>query len=226
MRFVRMMILAALVAVSAESAFGHGFSLSLQGNALSATSNDFPGNGNPHLFLTELQSLGGQLRSTHGGAGSSLFGSGKTLSFDVFTPLLYSNGGVPADVAPLGAEMTIESANLTGSITIDRDSLFTAGYAITGNSSHEFLWTLVSSGALPEGVYGVGYRVKGGPAAGGAYDPSPLLVATFMTPGFFPGNDPLAPDSPLSLATGAIYQAAINVPEPSTWALLGLGALG
>lgn len=227
MRTFQLLTAAAVLIASTTTALGHGFSLSLNGNALTATSNDFPGNGNPNLFLAELGLSGGFLRSTHGGAGSSLFGTGKLLSFDVVTPLLFSAGtGIPATPAAAGIAMQIESQNLLGSITVDGDDLFTAGYSITGNSSHEFRWTFTSGAPFAEGVYGVAYRVKGGPAAGGSYDPSPLLVATFMTPGFFPGDDPLAPNSPLSLASAAIYQAATNpVPEPSTCVLFGLGTV-
>lgn len=228
MQTIRNLTIAVVMLASAAPVFGHGFALSLNGNVLTATSNDFPGNGNPNLFLAELALSSGELRSTHGGAGTSLFGTGKSLSFDVYSPLLYSAGtGVPAEPAAAGISMLIESQNLLGSITVDGGDAFTAGYQILGNSSHEFRWTLDSTGILPEGVYGLAYRVKGGPAAGGAYDPTQLLVVTYMTPGFFPGNDPLAPDSPLSLATAAVYEAATNpVPEPSTWALMGFGVAG
>ncbi len=228
MHTIRNFALALLTLISASPAFGHGFALSLSGDSLIATSNDYPGNGNPLLFFAELSFSSGFLRSSHGGAGTSLFGSGKSLSFDVYTTLLYSNGtDDPAGPAPDGVSMQIESQNLFGSITIDNSEVFTPGYKISGNTSHEFRWTLTSSGALPEGVYGVGYRVKGGPESGGEFDPTPLLVTTFMTPGFNPGSNPLAPDSPLALATAALFTAATNpVPEPSTWALMGLGAAG
>jgi hypothetical protein len=43
-----------------------------------------------------------------------------------------------------------------------------------------------------------------------------------MTPDFDPGDDPLAPGSPLRMAQNAIYAAA--VPEPSTLLMAALGA--
>jgi hypothetical protein len=215
--FLSLLVLAGLAA----TAFAHGFSLSLMGNSLVATSNDFPGNGNPHLFLAELSA---GLTSTHGGAGSTLFGTGKSLSFDVFGPLWYSSGdGNPAQLAATGISLLMESASLTGSIAVDRDSTFTAGYAITGNTSHEFLWTLQAGFPVPEGLYGLAYRVKGSPTGGDPYDPTPLLVPTFMTPNFEPG-DPMNPESPVSLARAAIYAAA--VPEPSSLVLAAVAAIG
>src|SRR5689334_15231432 len=115
MRITHLLAVVAIVLASAGTAFGHGFALSLSGNAITATSNDFPGNGNPNLFFAELAPSGGFLRSTHGGAGTSLFGTGKALSFDVFTPLLFSDGsGNPATPAASGIALQIESQSLVG----------------------------------------------------------------------------------------------------------------
>jgi hypothetical protein len=212
-----------LVLGASSTAWGHGFSLSLASGALEATSNDFPGNGNQYLFNAVLEP---NFTSDHGGAGSSLFGVGKSLSFDVEGKLWFSKGdGTPAVPARPEISLLIEG---TGAIEVFGNSVFTNGYAISGNTSHEFLWTLQSSNGFTgadDGVYGIAYRVKGGPSGGGSYLPTPLLVPTFMTPNFFPGNDPLSPGSPLMIAQAAIYQAA-TVPEPSSIALAMAAALG
>lgn len=218
----------ALALVCPAQAWGHGFSLSLNGNQLVASSGDFPGNGNQYLFGEVFDSIGGDLVIDHGGAGTSLFGNGKALSFNVQGGLWFSNGG-PATLVDAGISLLMEGnrPGFPGSVEIDRDSLFTGGFAISGNSSHEFLFTL-QGGSIPNGVYGIAYQVTGAPAAGGAaYLPTPLLVSTWMTPDFDPGTNPEDPGSPLSLARAAIYEAATNpVPEPSSLALLATGTLG
>ncbi|MEX2113244.1 MAG: PEP-CTERM sorting domain-containing protein [Pirellulales bacterium] len=215
-------------------AWGHGFSLFLDGNALDSTSNDYPGNigqfppdGNRYLFGDEFVDILGDLTSDHGGAGSSLFGTGKSLSFDGFGALMYSPGSGASPAIP-GVSLLIEGqqAGFFGSATVDGTSVFTPGFAISGDTTHEFLFTLQTDGvAIPEGVYGIAYRVKGHESEGEDYTPTPLLVATWRTPNFDPGDDPLAPNSPWSQAQSAIYLAlASPVPEPSSVVLLALGA--
>jgi hypothetical protein len=216
------------VACLAPQAWGHGFSLSLSGNTLNATSNDFPGNANPNLFGAVLEDVLGELSSDHGGAGTSLFGTGKSLSFEVRGPLWFSNGGA-ATPARDGLSLSVEGTG--GAIAVDGDTNALAGFPISGNTSHEFLFTLLADAGLPfgaadNGVYGIMYRVIGSPTGGSAYEPTPWLVSTWMTPNFNPGNDPLSPTSPLSLAEKAIYTAAIAVPEPSTMALAGVSLIG
>jgi hypothetical protein len=224
--FVFSMCLLSLVC-AAPSAWGHGFSLSLSGNTLNASSNDYPGNGNPFLFGEGFEDVGGDLASDHGGAGSSLFGTGKTLSFEVLGPLWYSNGGAAAEARD-GLSLLMEGSG--GSIEIDRDTNYLDGFAISGNTSHEFLFTLLAEAALPfsaadNGVYGIMYRVKGSPTGGSPYQPTPWLVSTWMTPGFNPGTDPLSPTSPLRMAQNAIFSAATAVPEPTTLASSLCGVL-
>jgi len=227
------LLAAALAALlPASGAFGHGFSLSLTGGTtLNAISGDWPGNGNQHMFIEQFTPIGSDLFSDHGGAGTALFGSGKSLSFDVHSALYYSDGsGSPAIPAPPGISLLIEDQQpgFTGpSIVVDGTTNFVAGFPISGNTSHEFLWTLQGA-TIPEGVYGLAYIIKGQPAGGGTpYVPTPRLVTMWMTPEFFPGNDPFAPGSPYLLAQAAIYEAATTVvPEPSSVVLAGLAISG
>jgi hypothetical protein len=232
----RLLLSLVLVAGASAQAWAHGFSLFLDGNALDASSDNYPGNtaqfppdGNRYLFAGEFEDILGDLISEHGGAGSSLFGTGKQLSFDGHGALMYSTG-VGATPAIPGVSLLMEGAQagFAGSINIDGTSVFTPGFAISGNTSHEFLFTLQTDGvAIPEGVYGIAYLVKGHETEGEDYIPTHLLVATWRTPNFNPGDDPLAPDSPWSLAQSAIFQAlVIPVPEPSSMVLLALGASG
>jgi hypothetical protein len=218
----------------APLAWGHGFSLSLSGNNLSASSNSFPANGNQYLFGEAFDDVLGELVTDHGAAGASLFGTGKSLTFEVLGPLWFSNGnGSPATPARDGLSLVVEGSRpgFPGLIEIDGASTHVAGFAISGNTSHEFLSTLTDDPSLPfaaadNGVYGIMYRVIGSPVGGAPYVPTPWLVSTWMTPGFNPGNDPLSPTSPLSIAQRAIYTAAVAVPEPSTIALAAAAMIG
>jgi len=220
MRTAKYLLLVFTMAGLTRVAEGHGFSLSLSGNNLVGTSNDFPGNGNARLFNATLADLLGEWKSDHGGAGSSNFGTNKELAFDVLGPLWYSTGGV---AVPAAAGVALEMLG-GSSITLDGNSTITAGYPISGNTSHEFIFTL-DGAASHEGVYGIAYSVRGNPVGGDPYVPTLLLVATWMTPNFDPGEDPLDPESPLQLAQTAIFNAAIIVPEPSSIVLAVLGAV-
>ena len=230
MRTMKLVLITLTLIAPASIALGHGFSLSLNDSALQATSNDFPGNGNSRLFNAEFALLAGEYSSDHGAAGSTLFGTGKSLTFEVRGGLWFSDGdGSPATLARQELSLTADGnrPGFPGSVTIDRNSVLTPGFPISGNTSHEFLWSLASTNGFTfddNGVYGISYRVLGSPTGGVPYEPTPWLVATWMMPDFFPGNDPLAPNSPLSLANNAIFAAA-SVPEPSTIALLGMGAV-
>jgi hypothetical protein len=226
MRNAKYLLFILVLASSMRAARGDGFSLSLSGNTLVGTSNDFPANGNARLFNSSFADILGSWETDHGGAGTSLFGTGKELAFDVLGPLWYSTGGVavPAAVG-VALEMADQQAGFFGpSITLDSNSTITAGYPISGNTSHEFIFTL-DGAALHEGVYGIAYSVRGNPVGGNPYVPTQLLVATWMTPNFDPGPDPLNPESPLQRAEVAIFNAASTIPEPSSIVLAALGAV-
>lgn len=232
MRTAKFLLLVLALAGSTQVAHGDGFALSLSGNTLVGTSNGFPANGNARLFNSAFEDILGSWETDHGGAGTTLFGTNKQLAFDVLGPLWYSTGGVavPAAVG-VSLAMADQQAGFFGpSITLDANSTITAGYPISGNTSHEFIFTL-DGAASHEGVYGIAYSVRGNPVSGAPpvsgdpYVPTLLLVATWMTPNFNPGEDPLDPESPLQLAQVAIFNAASTVPEPSSIVLAALGAM-
>jgi len=226
MRNAKYLLLILVLTSSMQTVHGDGFSLSLSGNTLVGTSNDFPANGNARLFNSSFEDILGSWETDHGGAGTSLFGTGKELAFDVLGPLWYSTGGVavPAAVG-VSLQMADQQAGFFGpSITLDGNSTITAGYPISGNTSHEFIFTR-DGAALYEGVYGIAYSVRGNPVGGNPYVPTQLLVATWMTPNFDPGPDPLNPESPLQRAGVAIFNAASTIPEPSSIVLAALGAV-
>ena len=225
MRNAKYLLLVLVLAGSTKAAHGDGFALSLSGNTLVGVSNDFPANGNARLFNSAFEDVLGSWETDHGGAGSNLFGTNKQLAFDVLGPLWYSTGGVavPAAVG-VSLQMADQQAGFVGpSITLDANSTITAGYPISGNTSHEFVFTL-DGATSHEGVYGIAYSVRGNPVGGNPYVPTQLLVATWMTPNFNPGEDPLDPESPLQLAQTAIFNAASTVPEPSSIVLSAICA--
>ncbi len=128
--------------------------------------------------------------------------------------------------AAAGIKMTLvdQQAGFSGlTVSVDgTDTGTTSGFDISGRTSHEFIWKLTSSGALPEGVYGVLHQVHGGPGTklaptGDPFGSTPWLLSVYATPGFDP--DPLNPN--VDLAAREIYAAA--VPEPTSIAMLGGG---
>ena len=225
-RIVALCALALVTVVEPSRVWGHGFGLSLVGNALVATSPEPPSDGNPLVFVTALEDVLGNLEAGHGGAGGgAAFIVDRHFSFDLSGPLLYSNGGAAVPAAD-GIKMTLigQQAGFSGQASLDGDDGFVNGYSITGRTSHEFIFRLTSSGALPDGVYGVMYRVNGGPGTkdnptGPAFESTPWIMSVFTTPGFDP--DPLNPNPAVDVAARELWAAA--VPEPASVVMLGCG---
>ena len=231
-RILALCALATLTVLEPARVWGHGFGLSLVGNALVATSPEPPSDGNPLVFVTALEEVSGNLEAGHGGAGGgAAFIVDRHFSFDLAGPLWYSNGGaaVPASdvvLAPDVIKMTLigQQAGFPGQMSVDGDDGFVGGYPITGRTSHEFIFRLTSTGALPDGVYGVRYRVNGGPGTkenptGPAFESTPWIMSVFATPGFDP--DPLNPNPAVDVAARELWAAA--VPEPASVVMLGCG---
>ena len=225
-RIVALCALALVTVVEPSRVWGHRFGLSLVGNALVATSPEPPSDGNPLVFVTALEDVLGNLEAGHGGAGGgAAFIVDRHFSFDLSGPLLYSNGGAAVPAAD-GIKMTLigQQAGFSGQASLDGDDGSVAGFPITGRTSHEFIFRLTSSGALPDGVYGVMYRVNGGPGTkdnptGPAFESTPWIMSVFATPGFDP--DPLNPNPAVDVAARELWAAA--VPEPASMVMLSAG---
>ena len=225
------------LATAGTSVQAHGFSLKLSGNSLVATSDSPTSDGNLSVFVGEqFSDIAGKLQADHGAVGGgSAFIVGKHFSFDAFGPLWFSNGSDATPAAPgVTLKLIDQQAGFTGqSIVMSATSPGkTTGFPISGRTSHEFIWELTIDTtvpghvtSIPNGVYGVGYIVKGGLNGGADFLPTPLLVTGLTTPDFDP--DPTNPNPNVDLAGIAIYRAATAVPEPTTLALavMGLGGV-
>jgi len=226
-RILALCALATLTVLEPARVWGHGFALSLTSSSLVATSPEPPSDSNPLVFITALEDVLGELQAGHGAAGGgAAFVVDRHFSFDLGGPLWYSNGGTAVEAAA-GIKMTLvdQQVGFSGqSVSLDGDDGFTSGYPITGRTSHEFIFKLTSSGALPDGVYEVRYRVNGGPGTkdsptGPAFDSTPWIMSVFTTPDFDP--DPLNPNPNVDLAARELWAA--TVPEPASVVMLSAG---
>lgn len=225
-RTVALCALALVTVVEPARVWGHGFALSLSGNSLVAVSPEPPSDGNPAVFVTAFEDVLGNLEAGHGGSGGgAAFIVNRYFNFELAGPLLYSNGGAAVPAAD-GIKMTLigQQAGFSGQVSLDGDDGLIGGFPISGRTSHEFIFRLTSSGALPDGVYGVMYRVSGGPGTrenptGPAYDSTPWIMSVFATPGFDP--DPLNPNPAVDVAARELWAAA--VPEPASMVMLSAG---
>jgi hypothetical protein len=226
--FLRL-ILPLVLIVAGEAAFGHGFQLSLAGNKLVGTGDDFlDGKTTSTNTYTSnwtaltsgsvyVKGAGGVQPSDTGGLSVA---SGDKFSLEFLGPLLFSSGGsaVPAavgvDLVPNSYVSTtyttpnlIDSSTLNGSLTLP-DLL-----DVSGNTSHSIQYVL-SAANVPAGVYGFSFRVQGrNDVTGAQYLPSDPLVVLLNTSDF---TDPTT----VTAARAAVLSA---VPEPSG---LFIGAIG
>jgi hypothetical protein len=208
-RYAHILGLIALLALS-QTAFGHGFGLSLNGNKIEAHS-EVP-TISPHLFVEVLNTFSSTtMFSDHGGVavdtGSGINVPPDTLSVEFLGPLWYSNGGA-AQRAPAGVTLNATSfgavmgspVNLTGS------SNNPGSFPVVGDDDHSIGWILFGS-SVPPGAYGFGYRVTG--LKGGnpltPFEPSVPLVVVFSTPDFTGGAG-----GSLGNAQSAIFNAVLQ----------------
>jgi hypothetical protein len=227
-RFLRLLLLFVLIAAG-EAAFGHGFQLSLTGNKLVGTGDDFlDGKTTATNTYTSnwtaltagslyVKGAGGVQPSDSGGLSVA---SGDKFSLEFLGPLMFSSGGsaVPAAagvslVANSYVNTTYTAPNLIDSATLDGSLTLPDLLDVSGNTSHSIQYVL-SAATVPAGVYGFSFRVQGhNDATGAAYLPSDPLVVLLNTSDF---TDPAT----VTAARAAVLSA---VPEPSG---VVIGAIG
>jgi hypothetical protein len=203
---------------------GHGFSVTLVGNTIVATSGANTVNGlSDQLFVEEMLGSPTFYSASHGSVGSfsqaNGFPAGSSLRIDFNGALWYSNGNgaTPADLDTMMQPYVTFGSPL---LSIDGASGPQTGFAVTG-SSHSPTWSVLLKPAatlteVPLGVYGWSYTISGsGP--GGPFEPSLPLVVAFATDGFF--------GSQLEPAYLDVFHAAVPEPAACGLAAMGLGAL-
>ncbi len=227
MNLLRSLMVLVMLAI-AQSAFGHGFQLSLSGNQIVGTGDDFLGGTttNPSTYASVWtnvtagslynKSAGGVQPSTTGGLSLA---NGDTFSLEFFGPLMFSSGGAAAPAAA-GVSMaansyvstTYTAPNLIDSLILDGTFSIRDILDVSGNTSHSIQWVL-SGSSIPPGVYGFAYKVHGvNGVAHTIYDTSTPLFVLLNTPDF---TDATA----VTAARGAVLDA---VPEPSGLILAGI----
>ena len=162
-----------------------------------------------------------------------------TYSFNVISPLMFSNGGtaVPAnnvvyidlyDANPGPSNGYVASSQ---HITIDGSHSFVAGFQVNGNEPHELdkiLYNYNNTGGNGDGIYGFAFNFTV-TLSNGTSATSGTLVDMFETSDFFTNNGGDAGGPPYdSPGTGGVTeQAALAVlaavPEPSSLALAAFG---
>jgi hypothetical protein len=219
-----------IIALSSVRAFGHGFDLSVistpGGPKLVGINNGDP-TGEDRLFAEYwLASAPDDYLAIHGGViMTSGFAGNVSLSLRFFGPLWYSDGG-PATIVG-GSESvagtSFDGLDPIGNVTIDGSSPPGEIMDVTGLSDHSIGWTLTPF-PVAAGSYGFGYQATGSQQSGDVtqeFLASDFLVVVLSTPGFTGSAN-----GTVAQSRQEIYNAILNVPEPSTIVLAGVGAAG
>ena len=246
MRWFRFCILVLALLLAGQTAWGHGFSmvLSADGSSMTPTS-EAPlvvgGQTYNNVFFDQFGGGPDPVQTFEGFAFATFsFGglSNPQFSFNLISPLMYSNGtaAVPASVDPSNPGHLSGQPDSSTSLQIyDRDigsptitlygnSSTVPGFPVTANDPHELEKTLIQfSGNQGDGVYGfafdfvVKYDLPGGGT--GTVSSGPLWDL-FNTPNF-------ANNATFDVQNAAALAIYTSVPEPSTFvlALGGLAAL-
>ena len=217
MRFITLIAVGFLFVFLAihETAQGHGFELSLNGNQIAAVS-EVP-TISPHLFVEEFDSFSAtELFTDHGGVEAGDDGSiqlpGDTLGVQFLGPIWYSSGGVAQRA---GAGLTLNATSydtsvtpntILGSVNLTGSTSTPGSFPVIGDDDHSIGWIL-SGTSIPAGAYGFSYRVTGLKDGNveTPFQPSVPLVVVFSTPGF---NG--SPAGSLGNAQQAIFNAILQ----------------
>ncbi len=228
------------LAATAADAWAHGFSLSLAGSQITPSS-EAPLDGYPDLNIFYDQfgdpNPDGSIGSIEGFAfGDFSFGTPgtPTFTFDIVSPLLYSNGGaaVPAFVDPSHTDHgsspdpsdqstyveIYDRLQASPTIYLYGNDPSLGGFDVKGTDPHE-LQKLLFNYSQGDGVYGFAFTFTAS-YPGGLTVTSPPLLDTWATADFTG-----APVGQQTDAVLAIYNAAIPVPEPSGAAFRNRGSV-
>jgi hypothetical protein len=204
---------ATLILAIGATAFGHGFAMHRDGNKIVAESEN--------ASVLDERLYNGSLSPDRDPFGiGAIVGGGFNVPPDSFTvelfgPLLYSNGG-PAVPADPGITLTFNSYTSADQTTLVDSAARTSASTgieslaiVVDDAAHDSILCILTGGAIPAGVYGVGLYIKGldegNPLT--PFESSSRLAVTFRTPGFSSGDT-----FTLNAARMAIFSAATTVP--------------
>ena len=215
------------VIASAESAFAHGFNITVDANGkLQMTSVDPTAGGN---LIYKVQSMLGPATSKshdHPGYDAvSGFSEGDSIYFDSLGPLWYSPGSGATQHSPVGVDMVIIPQDaIPGSVTVTGTSGIQPGFLVgeyldgaPGAYEHQLDYTIDVPTGVPIGAYAITLQLRGTYENDQPFLPSDAFVVVF--------NNGLNLTS-FNTVAGELYTTAIGVPEPSSILLATTAACG
>ena len=246
------------ITTTTATARGHGFDLSVDSYAsptafIAASAqpvldndpvNPAPGPGN--LFLDQFDGTpngDGSYGTDEGFAQTSgPFPFYTSASFNIVSPLYFSDGTGPAVPASAGTQLHIydlfagnsdgnHPGASVGDVYVNGSTSFDPGFGVSLYDHHELEKDLYLGAGSTQtyGEYGFAFTVTVHFAGGATVTSSPLVDVFALdittnpeNPGGFATFAPLGQQD---IATQGIYNAAVGVPEPSTAVLLGIAAL-
>ncbi len=238
MRFHAGFIGAAVIAAAANCAWAHGFGLSLGNDSQNtpiviipsseSTILDSTGDavGPQNLFIGSFGGTpagNGSYGVTHGFAYSTGAWPNYTATYNILSPLFFSDGASagPASAASAGTSINIFDRDVglypgaaSGSVQLSGATKFMPGYGVSLFDPHELQKQLFLGAGSSQtyGEFGFSYEVAVTLPGGQKLTTGPLVdvFATDIGPGGFYSN---APQSQQDAASLAIYRTAIAVPE-------------